>query len=693
MNLRENTNQYYAFISYSRKNSKSASYLHKTMEHFRIPVKYVAKENLPPDQKFLRPIFRDRRDLETGKESFTVDIKNAIEHSRFLIVICSPESAASHWVNEEIKYFLATHNNDYRAIVPVILSGEPGSGNEKECLPEPLRLEKITMRNLPSMIPDDGDREQTGWENGVVQTMSYMLGVNREKIKATVDAEKVRQAKIYAVIAAIATFIFALLTGWAIRAERLATANKNQAIANEQEANRQKSEAKKQADIAKKYLLFLRDIFMSADPTRSGNKDIKVIDAINAKIPEIHKINEWQLKAFVSGTAGSILNNLGKHKEALALLKIAVELYEHHAPETEDSAIVYNNIGTAYFLQTNYAEALKSYQKALKIYEKILPADHPDIATIYDNIGLIYAYQKKDFATALKHYRKALAIREQVLPSNHLDLARSYNNIGAAYLHTNNSVAALEIFQKALAIRKRVLPANHLDLARSYNNIGTAYLHTNNNVAALEIFQKALAIRKQVLPANHPDLARIYDNIGTAYLHMDNCTAALENFQKALAIRKQGLSKDHPDLALSYSHVGGAYFKLRNFANALRYYQNALELNKQILPADHSDLARNYNNIGATYIHLDNNAAALKNLQNALKIYEKTLPAGHLDFCTNYFYIGTVYFKKKEYKKSHDYVKKAYEIARTKYGKNHSQTMMILEILEIVEQTLKISGK
>ena len=35
--------QYYAFISYSRKNSKAANFLHRQLQHFRIPVKYVSR--------------------------------------------------------------------------------------------------------------------------------------------------------------------------------------------------------------------------------------------------------------------------------------------------------------------------------------------------------------------------------------------------------------------------------------------------------------------------------------------------------------------------------------------------------------------------------------------------------------------------------------------------------------------------
>ena len=152
--------KYYAFISYSRKNSKAAAYFHRQLEHFRIPVKYVAEENRPPKQKFLRPIFRDRRDLEANENSFTEDIKKALERSRYLIVLCSPDSAVSHWVEEEVKYFLSTHDNDYNLIVPVILSGVPDLGSELECLPPSLRLREVMERNLPSMVPDEGEDEK-----------------------------------------------------------------------------------------------------------------------------------------------------------------------------------------------------------------------------------------------------------------------------------------------------------------------------------------------------------------------------------------------------------------------------------------------------------------------------------------------------------------------------------------------------
>ena len=409
--------QYYAFISYSRKNSKAASYLHKQLEHFRVPVKYVAEENRP-NGKFLRPVFRDRRDLEAGDGSFTAHIKTAVEKSRYLIVLCSPESAASHWVNEEIKYFLATHNNDYNAIVPVILNGEPGSGGDMECLPEILRVEEITMRNLPSMIPDDGDDEKTGWENGVIQAMSYMLKVNREKIKAIVDAEKIRQAKIYAAIGIAATIVFALLTAWAIHAERQAA----DAIANAQEARENEAKAKEQAKVAKESLVFLAVSF---------------------------------------NNSGLLCHNRGAYDEALENYKKALDIrLKVLEPDHPDVATSYNNIGSVYADQGIYDKALEYYKKSLDIRLKVLEPDHPDVATGYNNIGFVYSKQGI-YAKALEYYKKALDIKLKVLGSDHPSVAASYNNIGFVYSTQGNYAKALEYYKKALDLAGKSLGEQH----------------------------------------------------------------------------------------------------------------------------------------------------------------------------------------------------------------------------------------
>ena len=246
--MSENNYKYYAFISYSRKNSKGAAFLHRGLEHFKIPHQKVDPNLLPPHKKYLKPVFRDKRDLEVSEKNFSENLQNAIQNSRYLLVLCSVESAVSRWVNEEIKHFLETHENRYELIVPVILNGTPGSGDESECLPEILRKEEIINRNLPSMIPDDEESRKEGWEDGVLQTISYMLHVKRENLKESVDAEKIRFYKRCTTIAVLALVIFIGLTTWAVWAENKAKANEERAISEEKKARESDRRARESAE-------------------------------------------------------------------------------------------------------------------------------------------------------------------------------------------------------------------------------------------------------------------------------------------------------------------------------------------------------------------------------------------------------------------------------------------------------------
>ncbi|CAF4150510.1 unnamed protein product, partial [Didymodactylos carnosus] len=68
--------------------------------------------------------------------------------------------------------------------------------------------------------------------------------------------------------------------------------------------------------------------------------------------------------------------------------------------------------------QGDYEKALKSHEKSLEIQLISLPPNHPDIATTYNNIGLVYDNQG-DYEKALKAYKKALSIVRRTLPLAH----------------------------------------------------------------------------------------------------------------------------------------------------------------------------------------------------------------------------------------------------------------------------------
>lgn len=99
--------RYRAFISYSHQDRKAAEWLHRALETYRAP-RRLTKTGGGVSRRRLTPIFRDRDDLSASPDLGEV-IRDALDRSDALIVLCSPASASSRWVDQEVAYFLKAH--------------------------------------------------------------------------------------------------------------------------------------------------------------------------------------------------------------------------------------------------------------------------------------------------------------------------------------------------------------------------------------------------------------------------------------------------------------------------------------------------------------------------------------------------------------------------------------------------------
>lgn len=167
-----------AFISYSHRDLNWGKWLQKKLETYRIP--NDMRGDRPQGQKFR--VFRDQTDLAgTGLQD---SLRQNLEDSGFLIVLCSPSSAASPWVNEEIRYFASLGRID--RIVPFIVDGEPESDDPSlECFPEALRgIEDHTMLGA--------NVQEIGKNKAFLKIVSILLGVRFGRL---VDREKQRKVR------------------------------------------------------------------------------------------------------------------------------------------------------------------------------------------------------------------------------------------------------------------------------------------------------------------------------------------------------------------------------------------------------------------------------------------------------------------------------------------------------------------
>lgn len=127
--------KYFAFISFHNSDAREALRLQHGIERYRLPAILVKHDRSIPRR--VRPLYCYLNDMH-AKEELMQELKPRMEQSRYLIVVCSPRSARSVYVNSGIDYFVSLGRRD--SIIPVIVDGIPYSGDEQtECFPEALR--------------------------------------------------------------------------------------------------------------------------------------------------------------------------------------------------------------------------------------------------------------------------------------------------------------------------------------------------------------------------------------------------------------------------------------------------------------------------------------------------------------------------------------------------------------------------
>lgn len=123
--MENNEFTYYAFVSYSHKDAKWAEWIQRAIEHYKLPA-IIRKEVQKPLPKRIAPVFRDATDL--GVDVLVDGLHAELENSRYLIVVCSPNSAKPNadgksFVDEEVRHFCKLGRA--KQIIPVIIDGTP----------------------------------------------------------------------------------------------------------------------------------------------------------------------------------------------------------------------------------------------------------------------------------------------------------------------------------------------------------------------------------------------------------------------------------------------------------------------------------------------------------------------------------------------------------------------------------------
>ncbi len=209
--------KYWAFISYSHQDEQWATWLHKKLEGYRVPRRLVGREtSYGKVPKRVYPVFRDREELP-GSSDLGEKISAAIQGSRFLVVLCSPNSARSHWVNEEVREFKRLGREDQ--VLSLIVDGEPWATDKPEsglleCFPDAVRWRVNSNGSLSDErsepIAADARVGKDGRKNAFFKLLSGLLEVDYDDLK---QRDKRRRLWLRLQLAALTAVVLAVVGG------------------------------------------------------------------------------------------------------------------------------------------------------------------------------------------------------------------------------------------------------------------------------------------------------------------------------------------------------------------------------------------------------------------------------------------------------------------------------------------------
>ena len=453
--------RYKAFVSYSWADAAWGNWLHHAIETYRTPKALIGKETASGTVPArLHPLFKDREEEAAGA-SIGSAVEAALGASEFLIVICSPRSAKSEWVNREVTWF-KTHR-DPAKVLALIVDGEPGSA-AAECFPRALTHRvaddlTITDIQLDAPLAADARSSGDGKRRARLKLAAAMLGVGLDELVGRDDRRRAIRARI--------------ITGASLALALVMSGMAWVAVQARDEADHQRSEADGLVE------------FMLTD-LRKKLQPVGRLDALDV-------VGQRALKYYAGQRPSSLdADALGRRSRALHL------------------------VGEVRDLRGDSEQALIAFRQASATTGELLARDPTNGQRIFDHAQSVYwvgdiAYrrgQQKEAENAFRDYKRyanQLAAIDPKNPDWQLEVSYAESNLGTLLLDQGRYVEAERAFTRALQVVERIAQqapddvAKLVDLAQAVAWVAFTLERQERLDPALAVLRREISIYQQIL--------------------------------------------------------------------------------------------------------------------------------------------------------------------------------------------------
>lgn len=441
--------RYHAFISYSHKDLVWADWLHCALESFQIPKQI--RESRKLESRRLTPIFKDAQELGATSNLNDV-IRNALEKSNALIVICSANAVDSRWVNEEIAEYRQFHGT--RNIFCFIVDGK---------VPDviPLILQNTGIEPLAV----DPRPEAEGKQIALTKLVAGILDVPYDEF-AQRELHRRNRRLAWIAAASVAGMVLTSSLAW-------------YALISQQQAET----AQHNADLHRRQAEDLID-FMMGD-LRSKLTPIGRLDLME-------DVGDQASKYF-SALTGETMTEDARLRRARAM----------------------HQVGDVRFKSGDFAGARAAFRATLKETTQLFQINPQDTNRIFELGQAHYwvgfaSWYHKDLDAASKHLQAYMKYSEKLVakePQNldwRTELGWALSNLGTLANERNQLESAKHYFERSADIFEHLQtetndPEFQYELSATLSWLGTLYRNLGQLDVAIENFEQEASMLRELL--------------------------------------------------------------------------------------------------------------------------------------------------------------------------------------------------
>jgi tetratricopeptide (TPR) repeat protein len=507
----ETAYRYSVFISYSHRDERWARWLQTALESYRVPA-HLAHSGQVTSARRLGPVFRDRTDFASATDLGS-HIREALQASANLVVICSPEASTSRWVDEEIRYFRSLGRHD--RIFCLIVDGEPNWGSRpgseaRECFPPALRF--LDGPDGPATGPRvepvaaDARPGADGKSNARLKIVAGLLGVGFDVLK---QRDLRRRNRRLMLVTAFALVLSGVVTTLAIEAR----------IARNAAEHRQKQAE----DLVAFMLTDLNDRLREV-------QRLDILEAVDnhamayfSALPVDDVTDQTlALRSKALQKIGNVRQDEGQLAAAMEAYRAASELGAEllrRSPKDVERQAAYaetlNHLGNAQYFQGDRDRALGNFLRAVKLLEQATAARSQDdwlgvLSSARTNAGRVLE-TRGEFDAARQLYESVLA-NAKLLASRHprdierqADLADAHDSLGKIALEQGQLQQAIDDYRDVHRIKSGLSARSPADrdaaerLLISNGILGRTLALCGNDAEATEHLREAVAAAKALV--------------------------------------------------------------------------------------------------------------------------------------------------------------------------------------------------